>query len=76
MDLIVGLPRTARQHDAIWVIVDRLTKSSHFLPIRQSQNVESLARLYVQEIVKLHGIPRSILFGRDSRFTSRVWKKV
>jgi hypothetical protein len=76
MDLIVGLPKTARQHDAIWVIVDRLTKSSHFLPIKQKQNVESLARLYIQEIVKLHGIPKSIISDRDPRFTSRVWKQI
>ena len=76
MDFVVGLPRTARQNDAIWVIVDRLTKVAHFLPIKQSQSVETLAHTYVEEIVRLHGIPRNIVFDRDPRFTSRVWKQI
>ena len=76
MDFIVGLPKTARQHDTIWVIVDRLTKVSHFLPIRQNQSIEALAQLYVEEIVKLHGIPRTIVSDRDPRFTSKVWKQI
>ena len=58
------------------MIVDRLTKVSHFLPIRQNQSIEALAHLYVEEIVKLHGIPRTIVSDRDPRFTSRVWKQI
>jgi hypothetical protein len=71
MDFVVGLTKTRKQHDAIWVIVDRLTKSAHFLPIRINQSLESLADLYIKEIVRLHGIPVSIISDRDPRFTSR-----
>ncbi|KAK4400674.1 Transposon Tf2-11 polyprotein [Sesamum angolense] len=73
MDFVVGLPRTLRKHDAIWVIVDRLTKSAHFLPIRLGDSLDKLAELYVSEIVRLHGVPVSIVSDRDPRFTSRFW---
>ena len=73
MDFVTGLPRTQRQHDAIWVIVDRLTKSAHFLPINVEDSLEKLAKLYVDEIVRLHGVPVSIVSDRDPRFTSRFW---
>ena len=73
MDFVTGLPRTQRQHDAIWVIVDRLTKSAHFLPINVEDSLEKLAQLYVDEIVRLHGVPVSIVSDRDPRFTSRFW---
>ena len=73
MDFVTGLPRTRRQHDVIWVIVDRLTKSAHFLPINFEDSLEKLAQLYVDEIVRLHGVPVSIVSDRDPRFTSRFW---
>ena len=73
MDFVTGLPRTQRQHDAIWVIVDRLTKSVHFLPVNVEDSLENLAQLYVDEIVRLHGVPVSIVSDRDPRFTSRFW---
>ena len=73
MDFVIGLPRTQRQHDAIWVIVDRLTKSAHFPPINVEDSLEKLAQLYVDEIVRLHGVPVSIVSDRDPRFTSRFW---
>ena len=73
MDFVTGLPRTQRQHDAIWVIVDRLTKSAHFLPSNVEDSLEKLAKLYVDEIVRLHGVPVSIVSDRDPRFTSRFW---
>ena len=76
MDFIVGLPKTTKGHDAIWVIVDRLTKSAHFLPIKITYSLEQLADLYVREIVRLHGIPISIISDRDSRFTSTFWRSV
>ena len=57
MDFIIDLPRTQIDHDAIWVIVDRLTKSAHFLAIRSTFSLDRLARLYIDEIVKLHGVP-------------------
>ena len=71
MDFVTGLPRTQRQHDAIWVIVDQLTKSAHFLPVNVEDSLETLAQLYVDEIVRLHGVPVSIVSDRDPRFTSR-----
>jgi hypothetical protein len=71
MDFVVGLPRTPSGQDAIWVIVDRLTKSAHFLPIKITDSMERLTDLYVQEIVRLHGVPISIVSDRDPRFTSR-----
>ncbi|GKV45643.1 hypothetical protein SLEP1_g52705 [Rubroshorea leprosula] len=74
MDFIVGLSKTRRQFDAIWVIVDRLTKSAHFLAIKQKDPLDKLAKLYVQEIVKLHGVPVSIVSDRDPRFTARFWR--
>ena len=73
MDFMVGLPRFRSCHDTIWVIVDRLTKSAHFLPIRNSDSLDKLAQLYVREIIRLHGTPVSIVSDRDPRFTSRFW---
>ena len=73
MDFVSGLPRTRGRNDSIWVIVDRLTKSAHFLPVRKTRDLESLARLYLKEIGRLHGAPRSIVSDRDSRFVSRFW---
>ena len=57
MDFVIGLPQTQRQHDAIWAIVDRLKKSSHFLPVNVENSMEKLAQLYVDEIVRLQGVP-------------------
>ena len=74
MDFITKLPRTSSGHDAIWVIVDRLTKSAHFLPIHETYSMERLAKLYINEIVARHGVPISIISDRDSRFTSRFWR--
>jgi hypothetical protein len=72
MDFVSGLPRGKRENDAIWVIVDRLTKSALFLPIRMTDPVEKLAKIYVNEVVRLHGVPISIVSDRDPRFTSRL----
>ncbi|GJR46431.1 putative reverse transcriptase domain-containing protein [Tanacetum coccineum] len=74
MDFVTGLPRTFKKNDAIWVVVDRLTKSAHFLPIQQGYSVSKLAKIFQQEIIRLHGTPASIVSDRDSRFTSRFWK--
>ena len=71
MDFVSGLPLTQRKHDSIWVIVDRLTKSAHFIPVRIDYSLDRLAELYVDEIVRLHGVPLSIVSDRDMRFTSR-----
>ncbi|GJV16177.1 putative reverse transcriptase domain-containing protein [Tanacetum coccineum] len=69
MDFITKLPRSSSSHDTIWVIVDRLTKSAHFLAIREDYSMEKLARLYIDEIVARHGVPTSIISDRDGRFT-------
>ena len=74
MDFVSGLPRTSRGMDRIWVIVDRLTKSAHFLPVRSTYTAEHLARVYIQEVVRLHGIPVSIISDRGSQFTSSFWR--
>ncbi|KAJ9542679.1 LOW QUALITY PROTEIN: hypothetical protein OSB04_029185 [Centaurea solstitialis] len=75
MDLITKLPKTPRKFDAIWVIVDRLTKSALFLAIRESSTAEQLAEIYVKEVVSRHGVPVSIMSDRDVRFTSRFWER-
>ena len=74
MDFVTKLPRTFSGYDTIWVIADRLTKSAHFLPIRETDKMEKLASLYIREVVSRHGVPVSIIPDRDSRFTSRFWQ--
>ncbi|GKC78879.1 putative reverse transcriptase domain-containing protein, partial [Tanacetum coccineum] len=77
MDFITKLPRTRNRHDAIWVVVDRLTKSAHFLAIREDYSTEKLARLYTDEIVARHGVLVLIISDRDGQFTSPVlWAKI
>ncbi|GJR25498.1 putative reverse transcriptase domain-containing protein [Tanacetum coccineum] len=74
MDFITKLPRSSSGHNTIWIIVDRLTKSAHFLVIREDYSMEKLARLYIDEIVARHGVPVLIFSDRDRRFTSRFWQ--
>jgi len=76
MDFVVGLPRTIQKFDFIWVIVDRLTKSAHFLPINIRYSLEKLTELYIKEIVRLHGVPKSIISNRDPKFTSKFWESL
>ena len=76
MDFVSGFPLTQRKYDTVRVIVDRLTKSAHFLSIRLNYSMDRLAELYVSEIVRLHGIPFSIVSYCDPRFTSRFWKEL
>ena len=76
MDVILSLPKTTNRYDAIWVIVDRLTKSAHFLPIRTTFSLEQPAELYLKKVLRLHGVPNSIIYDQDSRFTSQFWKCV
>ncbi|XP_022974918.1 uncharacterized protein LOC111475011 [Cucurbita maxima] len=73
MDFISGLPKTRRGFNVIWVIVDRLTKIAHFIPGKSTFRVDRWAQLYVREIVRLHGVPTSIVSDRDARFTSQFW---
>ncbi|GKD08680.1 putative reverse transcriptase domain-containing protein [Tanacetum coccineum] len=74
MDFITKLPKSSQGFDTIWVIVDRLTKSAHFLPIRENDPLDKLARLYLNRIVARHEIPVSIICDHDERFTSNFWR--
>ncbi|GKB58414.1 putative reverse transcriptase domain-containing protein [Tanacetum coccineum] len=74
MDVITKLPKTSSGYNTIWVIVDRLTKSAHFLPIKKTDKIEKLTRLCIKEIVSRHGVPVLIISDRDGRFTSRLWQ--
>ena len=76
MDFVSGLPLTQQKHDSVWVIVDKLTKSAHFIPVRIDYSMDRLVELYVKEIVRLHGVSLSIVSNRYSRFTSRFWKEL
>ena len=74
MDFVAHLPRTLRGHESVWVIVDRPTKSAHFLVVRMTFTLEEFCRLYIREIVRLHGVPVSIVSDRDPRFTAHFWE--
>jgi hypothetical protein len=76
MDFIVGLPRTQRGYDSIWVIVDRLTKVTHFLLVKTTYKGARLAELYMERIVSLHGVPKKIVSDRGTQFTSQFWQKL
>jgi hypothetical protein len=76
MDFVSGLPKGKRGNNAIWVIVDRLTKSALFLPMKKTDSIDKLAQLYVNEVIRLHGVPVSIVSDRDPRFTSRLWPSI
>nr|XP_033510804.1 uncharacterized protein LOC117275616 [Nicotiana tomentosiformis] len=74
MDFVVSLPRTRLKHDSIWMIVDRLTKSVHFLPVKMTDTAPRYAKLYLKEIVRLHSIPAFIIFDRGAQFTAHFWQ--
>ena len=74
MDFVTYLPRTSYGHDAVWVIMDRLTKSAHFLVVRMTFTFEEFDRLYIREIVQLYGVSVSIISNRDPRFTAKFWR--
>jgi hypothetical protein len=76
MDFIVGLPNTSRHHNSIWVIVDRLTKTAHFLPVHTTHRTEKYAEIYIDQIVRLHGIPRTIVSDRGAPFVARFWEQL
>ena len=76
MDFVSSFPLTQQKHDSVWVIVDKLTKSAHFISVMMDYYMDRLAELYVKEIVRLHGVPLSIVSDRDPRSTSRFWKEL
>ena len=71
-----SLPLTQQKHDSVWVIVDKLTKSAHFIPVRMDYSMDRLAELYMKKIRRLHGVSLSIMSDRDPHFTSRFWKEL
>ncbi|GJT16743.1 putative reverse transcriptase domain-containing protein [Tanacetum coccineum] len=76
MDFVTKFPKTSSGQDAIWVIIDRLTKSAHFLPMKETDSMEKLTRQYLKEVVSRHGVPVSIISDRDSKFTSHFWQSL
>ena len=74
MDFIRSFPRSHRQHDSIWLIVDRMKKSAHFLLVNTSNSAEDYTKLYIQDVVRLHGVLISISSDRDAQFTALFWK--
>ena len=76
MDFVTCLPKSKNNNDTIWVVVDRLTKSAVFIPMRETWKMEQLAKAYIKYVVRLHGVPKDIVSDRDSRFLSKFWKSV
>jgi hypothetical protein len=76
MDFIVGLPKTQNGYDSMWVIVDRLSKVSHFILVKTTYKGSKLAELYIARIVCLHGVPKKIVSDRGTQFTSKFWEKL
>jgi transposase InsO family protein len=76
MDFITGLPKSNRGHDSIWVVIDRLTKVAHFIPVKTTHNGRELADLYIARIVSLQGVPKTIVSDHGTQFTSKFWMKL
>ena len=74
MDFITRLPKTRLQNDAIMVVVDKLTKAAHFIPVKTTHKAANIANIYMKEVARLHGIPKAIVLDEDSKFTSNFWK--
>ena len=74
IDFITKLPRSSSRHDSIMVVVDKLTKAAHFVPVKSTHKAADVAEIYMKEIARLHGVPKAIISDRDSKFTSNFWK--
>ena len=76
MDFVVGLPKTSKGYDSIWVIVDQLTKTAHFLPVKVKYLVVTYGELYIARILSLHGVPKTIVSDRGPQFVSKFWEEL
>jgi hypothetical protein len=76
MDFINKLPMTAKQHDSIMVVVEKITKDAHFIPVKSAHKVADIAEIYMREISKLHGVSKTIVSNKYSKFTSNFWKEL
>ena len=74
MDFILGLPKTSKSYDSIFVVVHRFSKMAHFIPYKNIFDVVQVANIFFREIVRLHGLPKSIIFNRDNKFISYSWR--
>jgi transposase InsO family protein len=76
MDFIVGLPNTSQKHDSVWVIVDRLTKTTHFIPVHTTYSAKRYAEIYLDQIVRLHVVPKMIISDHGAQFIARFWEQL
>jgi hypothetical protein len=76
MDFIVGLPNTSQRHESIWVIIDRLTKTAHFLPVHTAYNTTKYAEIFLDQIVHLHGVPKIIISDHGAQFIAQFWEQL
>ena len=76
MDFIVGLPNTSQKHDSVWVIVDRLTKTAHFIPVHTTYSAKKYVEIYLDQIVRLHEIPKMIISDHGAQFIARFWEQL
>jgi hypothetical protein len=74
MGFVTRLPRTIKQHDSIMVVVEKLTKATHFIPLKTTHRVVDVADIFLKEVARLHGIPKTIVSDRDPKFSSNFWK--
>ena len=73
MDFITGLPRTKKHNDSIMVVVDKLSKETHFIPVKSTYKALNIADIFMKEIFRLHGIPKTVITNRDAKFNSTFW---
>jgi len=76
MDFIIGVPKTSKQRDSIMVVVDRLTKVVHFIPVKTTYLVSDVAQMFIRDVVRLNGVPKKIVLDMDAKFTSKFWKEL
>ena len=76
MDFIIGLPNTSQKHDLIWVIIDRLTKTAHFLPVHTSYSAKKYAEVYLDQIIRLHSVPKTIISDCGAQFVAHFWEQL